>query len=114
MISTLEQLRSLYAQPAERAVRKQQDRLDSHCQEWMALSPMLVMATAGSDGALVDAWIRVRQGGRVWEGRSPGIPDLCRLGLADGIRHGGGGIIRHGCPWVVGRCGGIPVLDGLQ
>ena len=52
MISTLEQLRSLYAQPAERAVRKQQDRLDSHCQQWIALSPMLVMATVIGYGVL--------------------------------------------------------------
>ena len=77
MISTLEQLRSLYAQPAERAVRKQQDRLDSHCQEWIALSPMLVMATAGSDGALVDASPRGGKPGfvKVVDERRLWIPD---------------------------------------
>ena len=77
MISTLEQLRSLYAQPAERAVRKQQDRLDSHCQQWIALSPMLVMATAGSDGALVDASPRGGKPGfvKVVDERRLWIPD---------------------------------------
>ena len=77
MISTLEQLRSLYAQPTERAVRKQQDRLDSHCQQWIALSPMLVMATAGSDGALVDASPRGGKPGfvKVVDERRLWIPD---------------------------------------
>ena len=31
MITSLEQLRTLYAQPAERAVRKQLDHLDAYC-----------------------------------------------------------------------------------
>ncbi len=55
MISTLEQLRALYAQPTERAVRKQMDHLDAYCQRIIALSPFCVLATAGDEGALLDA-----------------------------------------------------------
>ena len=55
MITTLEQLRSLYAQPAERAVRKQLDHLDAHCQRFIALSPLCVLASSGADGGMLDA-----------------------------------------------------------
>lgn len=55
MITTLEQLRALYAQPAERAVRKELNHLDAHCLRFVALSPLCVMATAGKDGAMLDA-----------------------------------------------------------
>ena len=55
MITTHEQLRALYAQPAERAVRKELNHLDVHCQRFVALSPLCVMATAGNDGAMLDA-----------------------------------------------------------
>jgi uncharacterized protein len=58
MIDTLEQLRSLYAQPAERALRKERPLLDAHCQRFIALSPFCVVASAGQGGpagALLDA-----------------------------------------------------------
>ena len=55
MITTLAQLRNLYAQPAERAVRKQLSHLDVHCQRFIALSPLCVLATGGVDGGLLDA-----------------------------------------------------------
>ncbi len=55
MITNLEQLRSLYAQPAERAVRKQLDHLDAHCQRFIALSPLCVLASSGADGGMLDA-----------------------------------------------------------
>ena len=55
MITSLEQLRTHYAQPAERAVRKQLDHLDAYCQRIIALSPMCVISTAGESGAMLDA-----------------------------------------------------------
>ncbi len=55
MITSLEQLRARYAQPADRAVRKQLDHLDAHCQKLIALSPLCVLATAGAQGAMLDA-----------------------------------------------------------
>ena len=55
MITTLAQLRSIYAQPAERAVRKQLTHLDVHCQRFIALSPLCVLATGGVDAGLLDA-----------------------------------------------------------
>ncbi|RLJ37205.1 pyridoxamine 5'-phosphate oxidase family protein [Acidovorax sp. 106] len=84
MIDTLEQLRSLYAQPAERALRKQQPLLDAHCQHFIALSPFCVVASAGATtalggpgGALLDASPR---------GGAPGFvktPDAQTLLLPD-------------------------------
>ena len=51
-ITSLEALRALYAQPGERAVRKQLPSLDTHCRRFIALSPFLVLSTAGADGRL--------------------------------------------------------------
>ena len=55
MITGEYQLRQLYAMPAERALRKQQAALDAHCQRFIALSPLCVLATGGAAGALMDA-----------------------------------------------------------
>jgi len=55
MITTLDQLRALYGEPGERALRKQQPQLDQHCQRFIALSPFCVVATGGEGGALLDA-----------------------------------------------------------
>lgn len=55
MITGEDQLRQLYAMPAERALRKQQAALDAHCQRFIALSPLCVLATGGAAGALMDA-----------------------------------------------------------
>lgn len=55
MITTEDQLRTLYAAPGERAVRKQLARLDAHCRRFVALSPLCVIATGGADGSLLDA-----------------------------------------------------------
>jgi uncharacterized protein len=82
MIETLQQLRSIYAEPAERALRKQQPGLDVHCQRFIALSPFCVVASAGAGsaaqgGALLDASPR---------GGAPGFikaPDAHTLLLPD-------------------------------
>ena len=47
---TVEELRSSYGQPSERAVKKSLDRLDRHCRQFIGLSPFVVLATAGTDG----------------------------------------------------------------
>ena len=52
-IDNLTQLRALYAQPKERAVKKQIDTLDVHCRNFIALSPFVVIASG--DGATMDA-----------------------------------------------------------
>lgn len=74
MITSEAQLRSLYAAPAERAVRKQQPWLDVHCQQWIARSPWCVMATGGAAGTLMDAsprggvpgFVHVRDAQTLW------------------------------------------------
>ena len=55
MIESAEQLRALYAQPAERALAKQLNHLDAHCQRFIALSPLCVVATAGQAAEMLDA-----------------------------------------------------------
>jgi len=71
MITTEAQLRALYAAPADRALRKQLDRLDAHCRRFIALSPLCVLATGGGVGSLLDAsprggppgFVQVSEGG---------------------------------------------------
>ena len=75
-LTSLESLRTLYPAPKERAVRKQLDRLDLHCQRFIALSPFVVLASSGADGAM-DASPR---------GGAPGFvkaPDAHTLLIAD-------------------------------
>lgn len=48
-VSTLESLRQLYAQPAERAVKKQISVLDVHCKSFIALSPFALLATSDTE-----------------------------------------------------------------
>ena len=52
MIKTLAQLRSLYAAPKERTLRKQLDRLDVHCTRFVGYSPFVVLSSSGGNGAL--------------------------------------------------------------
>ena len=49
-ITTLADLRHLYAAPGERARLKQLDRLDPHARRFIGLSPFVVLATHGADG----------------------------------------------------------------
>ncbi len=75
-INSVASLRTLYAQPTERAVRKQLDRLDVHCRKFISLSPFLVMASADGDGRL-DASPRGGDPGfvKVLDERTVLIPD---------------------------------------
>ncbi|MDQ6775905.1 MAG: pyridoxamine 5'-phosphate oxidase family protein [Actinomycetota bacterium] len=49
-ITTLEQLRDVYREPAERAVLKEHDRLDEHCRDFIARSPFALLASANAHG----------------------------------------------------------------
>lgn len=50
VIGTVEELRSRYGEPSELAAKKSIDRLDRHCRRFIALSPFVVLASAGADG----------------------------------------------------------------
>jgi PPOX class probable FMN-dependent enzyme len=52
MTLNLGDLRALYPAPKERALRKELTRLDPHCRRFIGLSPFVVLASAGADGAL--------------------------------------------------------------
>jgi PPOX class probable FMN-dependent enzyme len=51
-ITSIDALRALYPAPRERAVRKQLPALDRHARRFVELAPFLVLATAGTGGAL--------------------------------------------------------------
>ena len=51
---TVAEIRELYGEPMERAVKKQLPRLEKHSRAFIALSPFLVIASADADGR-VDA-----------------------------------------------------------
>lgn len=76
MVSSIEELRSLYPLPKERAVKKQLDRLDEHCMRFIRLSPFLVLASQSNDGSL-DASPRGGEPGfvRIWNSKTLLIPD---------------------------------------
>lgn len=52
IIETTEQLRALYPAPTERIVKKQLAALDGHCRRFIALSPLVVIASGGVDHAM--------------------------------------------------------------
>jgi len=49
-ISSAEELRELYEEPIDRALRKQIDHLDDHCREYIGCSPFALLATSSPDG----------------------------------------------------------------
>lgn len=48
-IDTVAALRQMYADPQERAVRKQIATLDAHCRSFIELSPFLILATSDTE-----------------------------------------------------------------
>jgi uncharacterized protein len=51
-IRTTDALRALYPEPRERAIRKQMAALDRHARRFIELSPFVVLASSGADGAI--------------------------------------------------------------
>ena len=51
-ITSIEALRTLYAPARERSVKKEMPQLDFHCTRFIGLSPFVVVASSGGDGAL--------------------------------------------------------------
>lgn len=51
-LETIDALRALYPPAKERSLRKQLAALDDHCRRFVALSPFVVVASRGADGAM--------------------------------------------------------------
>ena len=49
-VSDYSELRTVYEPPAPRAAQKVLDHLDVHCRNFIALSPLCVLSTAGASG----------------------------------------------------------------
>ena len=52
IVTDIDALSSLYAQPLERSVRKQKDRLDEHSRAFIAASPLVLLGTHGAGEAM--------------------------------------------------------------
>ncbi|MEL6536211.1 MAG: pyridoxamine 5'-phosphate oxidase family protein [Bacteroidota bacterium] len=52
VVSDVEALRELYGQPGDRAQKKELSGLGSHMEDFIALSPFLVVSSYGTDGSL--------------------------------------------------------------
>jgi PPOX class probable FMN-dependent enzyme len=104
-IATLEALRSLYASPTERAVRKQIAALDSHARRFVALSPFLVIATCDV-GHRLDASPRGGEPGFVKVGADGDllIPDAPGNNRLDSLEN----LVR------VGRIGLLFMVPGIE
>ncbi len=51
-IESIDQLRGLYGEPSERALKKQLAHIDVHCRRFIELSPYFVMCTSDAEGNL--------------------------------------------------------------
>jgi PPOX class probable FMN-dependent enzyme len=78
-ITTLDGLRALYGSARERSVKKELPQLDVHCTRFIALSPLVVVASAGvaSNKGLLDASPRGGEPGfvKVLDAHTLLIPD---------------------------------------
>ena len=88
VIETVEELRSRYGEPSERAVKKSLDRLDRHCRRFIELSPFVVLASVGADGR-VDCSPRGDPAGfvAVLDDRTVLLPDRLGNNRADSLRN---------------------------
>ena len=88
VIDTVEELRSSYGEPSERAVKKSLDRLDRHCRRFIELSPFVVIASSGADGR-ADCSPRGDAAGfvAVLDDRTVLLPDRRGNNRADSLRN---------------------------
>ena len=88
VIGTVEALRSSYGEPSARAVAKSLDRLDRHCRRFIALSPFVVLASAGADGR-VDCSPRGDPAGfvAILDDRTVLLPDRLGNNRVDSLRN---------------------------
>ena len=78
-ITSVTQLRALYGQPGERAVKKELSRLDRHMQRFIALSPLVVLASSDAQHQLdasprggAPGFVKLRDETTLWLPDAPG------------------------------------------
>jgi PPOX class probable FMN-dependent enzyme len=87
-VTTLEQLGSLYAAPAERVLKKETDHVNSAGRAFIAASPFLVLATGGRNG--LDCSPKGDEPGFVQvsdDGKALFIPDRRGNNRIDGLKN---------------------------
>ena len=87
MLTTIEQLEALYAQPGERALRKEIPYVNDDCRAFIAAAPFAVLATSGPDG--LDCSPRGDAPGfvRVVDERTLALPDRPGNNRLDSLRN---------------------------
>ena len=86
VLTTVEELRTLYREPSRLVQRKKVDRLDDVTRSFIAASPFLLLATASADGTC-DVSPRGGPPGfvRVLDDRRLAVPDLSGNNLLDSL-----------------------------
>jgi PPOX class probable FMN-dependent enzyme len=105
MIETVQELRRIYPEPKPRALLKQLDHLDRHCQKFVGLAPFLVLATVDKEGR-VDASPRGGKPGfvQVIDERTLHLPDSFGNNRLDSYTN----IVQ------TGRCATLFLLPGMD
>ncbi|NML30243.1 pyridoxamine 5'-phosphate oxidase family protein [Paraburkholderia antibiotica] len=87
MLTTIEQLEALYAQPGERALRKQIAHVNDDYRAFVEAAPFVVLATSGPDG--LDCSPRGDAPGfvRVLDARTLALPDRPGNNRLDSLRN---------------------------
>ncbi|RZF24187.1 pyridoxamine 5'-phosphate oxidase family protein [Paraburkholderia sp. UYCP14C] len=87
MLTTIEQLEALYAQPGERALRKEIPYVNDDYRAFIAAAPFVVLATSGPDG--LDCSPRGDTAGfvRVVDERTLALPDRPGNNRLDSLRN---------------------------
>jgi PPOX class probable FMN-dependent enzyme len=86
-ITSVDELREIYAQPSEMVMRKEIDHLDENCRAFIAASSFFLLATSGSGGA--DCSPRGDEPGfvRVADEKTLMIPDRAGNNRLDSLRN---------------------------
>jgi PPOX class probable FMN-dependent enzyme len=87
-IRSLEELRSVYPPPKQRSLDKEVELLDDHCRSFIGMSPFVLVASAGADGAC-DVSPKGGPPGfvRVLDERRLAIPDATGNRRLDGLQN---------------------------
>lgn len=87
-LRSVEDLRDVYRQPAQRSLDKEIDHLDGHCRDFLAHTPFVVVATANAEG-LVDASPKGGPPGfvAVLDDHHLAIPDMSGNNRLDSMRN---------------------------
>jgi len=88
-VTSVQELRTIYREPAQRSLDKEIDHLDVHCRDFIAHSPFLTLATVTADGSRLDASPKGGPAGfvHVLDDHRLAIPDMSGNNRLDSMRN---------------------------